>query len=225
MIDWVTITFGALENIWIGFLNFLPALIGAIIVLIIGWFVAIGLGKLVSEVLKQLKFNQLFEKGTLKDALEKAQIKVDPSGFIGAIFKWVLFFVFLLAAVEILGLTQFASFLRDVLNFLPNVVVAALIFVVTVIIADIGEKIARASVESVKIEYSHLAGVIVKWSIWIFAILAILTQLRVAPTLIQTLFSGLVALIVIAGGISFGLGGKEIAAEILRDLYRKLKGQ
>ena len=132
--------------------------------------------------------------------------------------------VFLLAAVEILGLTQFAGFLSAVLAYLPNVVVAAFIFVAAVIIADILEKVVRATVESIRVGYGHIVGVIIRWSIWIFAIFAILVQLKIAQSLLNTLFTGLVGVIVVAAGLAFGLGGREIAAEVLRDLYKKLKG-
>jgi hypothetical protein len=222
--DWATVTIEALQNLWQGFLHFIPALLGAIIVFAIGWFISVGIGKLISEILRRIKFNRIFEKGTWKDALQKAEFKVDASEFVGVVIKWVLVMVFLLAAVEILGLSEFAGFLTAVLAYLPNVVVAVFIFVVAVIIADILEKIVRAAVESTKVNYGHIVGVIIRWSIWIFAILAILIQLQVAPSLINTLFIGLVGVIVISAGLAFGLGGKEIATEILRDLYRKLKG-
>ena len=224
VLDWYSVTIEALQNLWQAFIVFIPALIGAIIVFVIGWFISIGVGKLVTEILKKLRFNRIFEKGAWKEALAKAEFKVDAAGFVGVIFKWALVIVFLMAAVEILGLTEFAGFLKGVLGYLPNVVVASFIFVVAVIIADILEKIVRAAVESIRVGYGQVVGVIVRWSIWIFAILAILIQLKVAPTLIQTLFTGLVAVLVISAGIAFGLGGKEIATEILRDLHRKLKG-
>lgn len=224
VLDWYSVTIDALQDLWQGFVIFIPALVGAILVFVIGWFIAIGLAKLVTEVLKKLRFNKIFEKGVWKEALAKAEFKVDAAGFIGAIIKWVLVIVFLMAAVEILGLSEFAGFLKSVLAYLPNVIVASFIFVVAVIIADILEKVVRAAVESTRIGYGHIVGVIIRWSIWIFAILAILIQLRVAPTMIQTLFTGLIAVIVIAGGIAFGLGGKEIAGDILKDVYRKLKG-
>ena len=221
---WAETTTYALQNLWQGFLSFIPTLIGAIIVFIIGWFIAIGIGKLVAEILTRIKFNQLFEKTGWKEALEKAELKVNAAEFVGAIVKWVLVIVFLLAAVEILGFVQFAAFLKSALAYLPNVIVAALIFVVTVIVVDIVEKIVRAAVEGVKIGYGHLVSVIVKWSIWIFAILAILHQLGIARPFMETLFTGFVAMLVISLGISFGLGGKEVAAEILQDLRKKLKG-
>ena len=223
VLDWYYVTIQALQNLWQGFLSFIPVLLGAIIVFVIGWFISVGVGKLITEILKRVKFNQIFEKGGWKSALEKAEIKVDPSGFIGAIIKWILVIVFLLAAVEILGLIQFAGFLKSVLAYLPNVIVASLIFVVTVILVDIVEKIVRAAVESIKVGYGAMVSAVIKWSIWVFALLAILHQLGIAKPLMETLFTGLVAMLVISLGIAFGLGGKEVAAEILQDVKRKLK--
>jgi len=224
---WAEVTTFALQNLWQGFLSFIPNLIGAIIVFFIGWLIAIGIGKLVAEVLIRLKFNKLFEKAGWQEILEKAELKVNPAEFIGGIVKWIFVIVFLSAAVEILGLKQFAVLLAKVLNYLPNVIVAALIFVVAVIIADIVEKVVKATLGGAKFAYTNVGGMIVKWAIWIFAILAILRQLLVVPELIDIFFSalvyGIVALMVIAGGISFGLGGKEVATEILRDLRKKLK--
>ena len=221
--NWLDTTIAALKNLWIGFIDFIPSLIGALIVFIVGWIIALAIGKLVAEVLKRVRFNQIFEKGGWKAALEKADIKVDASAFIGAIIKWVLLIAFLIAAVQILGLTQLKDFFVDVLNYLPNVVVAAFILVVAVIIADILEKVVRAAVEGVKVGYGQLVGGIIKWSIWVFAILAILLQLGIAEDLVKLIIQGIIALIVIAGGLAFGLGGKDVAAEILQGLREKLR--
>ena len=224
ILDWYVITLNGLQDLLQGFIGFLPALVGALIIFVIGWFISSGVGRLVGDILKKIKFNQIFERGNWKNALEKADLKVDPSGFIGAIFKWVLVIVFLLASVEVLGLNQLAAFITDVLAYLPNVLVASLIFVVAVIIADIVEKVLRAAVESAQVGQAHMVGVIVRWSIWIFAAIAILTQLGITPILWQTLFTGLVALVVVAGGLAFGLGGKEVAGQWLQDMSKKLRG-
>jgi len=221
--DWYTITFASLKELWQGFLSFTPEIIGAIIAIIIGWFVSIAIGKLVSEVLKRIKFDKLFEKGVWKDALSKAKWKIDPSGFIGAIVKWVLFIVFLKAAVEILGLKEFATFMGDIIKWLPNLIVAAAIFVVAVIIADYIPKIIRAAVEGMKIKYGHFIEKVAKIAIWVFAILAILIQLNIAKEMFMTLFTGFIAFLVIAGGLAFGLGGKDVAAELLEDLKKKIE--
>jgi hypothetical protein len=223
VLDWYYVTVQSLQNLWQSFLEFIPALLGAIVVFAIGWAISVGVGKVISEILKKLRFNQLFEKGGWKTAFERADIKVDASGFIGAIVKWIMVIAFMVAAVEILGLVQFAGFLKGVLAYLPNVIVAALIFVVTVIVVDIVEKVLRASVESIRVGYGQMVSVVVKWSIWTFAIMAILYQLGIAKAFMETLFTGLVAVLVISFGLAFGLGGKEVAADILQDLRRKLR--
>ncbi|MCH7828274.1 hypothetical protein IH982_00170 [Patescibacteria group bacterium] len=218
----VTIT--GLLDLWQGFIGFLPALVGALVIFSIGWFISVGVGRLVTDILKRIKFNQVFERGNWKHALEKADMKVDPAGFIGSIFKWVLVIVFLLAAVEVLGLNQLAVFITSVLAYLPNVLVASLIFVVAVIIADIAGKVLRAAVESTQIGYGHLVGVIVRWSIWVFAIVAILQQLDIAAGFSQDVVRAILAFLVITGGLAFGLGGREVATQLLQDLNRKLRG-
>jgi hypothetical protein len=223
ILSWTDATIQALQDLWYSFLSFIPSLIGAIIIFMIGWFIAIGVGRLITEILKKLKFNQVVERGGWKDALEKAEIKVDTSGFLGAIVKWILVIAFLLVSVEILGLVQFADFLEGILSYLPNVIIAVLIFVVTVIVVDIVEKLARAGTESIKVGYGQIVSIIVRWSIWAFAILAILHQLGIAKPFMETIFTGLVATLVISFGISFGLGGKEVAADILQNLRKKLK--
>jgi len=221
--DWTTVTWQALQNLWQGFLNFIPKLVGAIIVFVIGWFIAVWIGKLVAEILRRLRLDRIFEKSKWDETLQKAEFRMKVSDFIGGIVKWVLVIVFLLAAVEILGLTQFAIFLRAIVGWLPNLVVAAAIFVVAVIVADISEKLVRAIVGKMNVSYVKLIGSIVRWAIWIFAILAILSQLGVAKDIVQILVTGFVALIVISCSIAFGLGGKDLARDVLENFRGKFR--
>lgn len=220
--DWSIITLEALQSAWRGFLLFLPRLIGALFVLTIGWFLAIGLGKLVAGILKQLRFNRIFERASWKEALQKAELKVNPSEFIGAICKWILIIVFLLASVEILGFVQFADFLKSVVAWLPNLIVASAIFVVTVIVTDILEKVLKTSVKKMGVGYAGFLGVAIRWAIYIFAGLAILLQLGVTPSIIDTLIKGFVGMITLALGLAFGLGGKEAAAQFIVDIREKI---
>jgi len=222
--SWYEVITAAFQNLWVMFVNFIPKFFGAAIIFIVGWFIAVGIGKLVAKLLSLVKLNQLFSKSGWDEALEKAGLKADVSGFIGAIVKWTLVIVFLLAAVEILGMTEFAGFLGNVLTWLPNVIVAVVILVVAVIIADILEKVVKASVEKTKIGFANVAGMIVKWSIYVFAFVAILIQLGIASYLIQMLVTAFVAMLALAFGLAFGLGGKDTAAGILDYFKKKLKG-
>ena len=154
--------------------------------------------------------------------MEKAEFKVDPAGFIGAICKWVIAIVFLLASVEILGLSQFAGFLKEVIAWLPNLVVAAAIFVVSVIIADFLEKIIKAWVKKMGIEQVKLVGAIVRWSVYVFAALAILLQLGITSTIISSVVYGIIGTLTLALGLSFGLGGKEAAKKAIDAIEDKI---
>jgi hypothetical protein len=220
--DWAIITLEALQKAWQGFLFFLPKLIGAILVFFVGWFIALAIGKLVTEILKRIKLDRLFERTGWKEALEKAELKVSISEFIGRIFKWILVIVFLSATVEILGLSQFAEFLRGIVLWLPNLIVAVAIFVVAVIVADILEKIIKASVKKMEVGYVGFFGGLVKWAIYVFAGLAILYQLGVAKEIVNALVFGVIATLSLALGLSFGLGGKDAAAQLIEEIKKKI---
>lgn len=207
------------------FLAFLPSIIGALIVFLIGWLIALAVGRLIKEILIQVKLNRLFEKKGWGQSLEKADIKSDPAGFIGNIFKWLFIVLTLYIVAGILNLDGIEHVLEKLLGFVPNVAAAIFIFVVAVIIADVLEKLSRAAIEGMKVKSAHLVGVIVKWSIWIFAALMILEQLRIAPEFMTILFTGFVMMLALAMGLAFGLGGKDVVADVLESLKKNLKGK
>ena len=211
-----------LVKMWEGFFLFLPKLLGALFIFIIGWLFASFIGRLIAEILKKLQFNKLFDKSGWKEAFDKADIKVNPAEFLGGIFKWILVIVFLLASVDILGFGQFAIVLSRIIVWLPNLIVAILIFVVAVILTDILEKVIKASVKKIGIGYVGLIGTGVKWSIYVFALLAILDQLGVARTIVDALVTGFVGMLALALGLAFGLGGKDAAAKLIEDFKRKI---
>ena len=220
--NWYLITYESLLGLWQGFLKFIPSLLAAIIVFVIGWLIAEAISKIVSRILKVLKLDQIFERANWREALETAEIKVNISEFIGGICKWVFVIVFLSVSVEILGLTQFASVLNRLISWLPNLVIAVAIFVVAVIVADILNRIIRASVKKIGVKYGGFLGALIRWAIYIFSGLAILLQLGIAPAIIQSIIVGFVGMIALALGLAFGLGGKDAAAKLIEDLKRKI---
>lgn len=202
-------------------------LILSIIVFVIGYLISVGIGRIVIEILKSVKFNKLFDKEGWHRALQKANVDVDPSEFIGAIVKWVFVIVSLLVAVDILGLAQFGGILAQVLSYLPNVVAASLIFVVAVIISDVVEKVMRVTVERMRVKHSYLASSIVKWAIWVFTVFLILEQLLPNSDLVKTLYMaivwGIVGTLALGAAIAIGLGGKDAASEVIMDMKRKIE--
>lgn len=213
----------SLIDLWIRFIGFVPSLVGALLVFLIGWFVAAALSKFVVQALRTLKIDQFLDNAGLRNILDKANLKGTASGFLGALVKWFLIIVFLVAASEILGLIQISIFLNSVLNYIPQLVIAVIILLVAVLFSKFVGNVIQASVKAAGLNHSSFLSTVAKWAIMIFAILAALEQLGIALALIRTLFTGIVALIAVAGGLAFGLGGKDIAADYLNKLRHDIK--
>ena len=197
------------------FINVLFLILGALIVFLLGWIVAVTLGHLVEQIVRVMRVDQFLQKLEVEKTFEKAGWKLNSAAFIGALVKWFLLVVFLLAAANILGLSQVSDFLRDVLLYLPNVVVAAFILIVAAFVADLADRVIRGSIQMMEHAKAAMIGTIVRWSIWVFAFIAVLLQLGIAVALIQTLVTGVVAAVAIAVGLAFGLGGRDAAADFI----------
>lgn len=220
--DWLTITTQGLQTSWESILIFLPNLLGAIVVFIIGWFIAIWIGKIVAAILEKIKFNELFSRTGWKSAFEKAEISISASDFIGAIVKWIFVIISLMVAADILEWAAFSMLLNQIILWVPNLLVAIAILIVAIIIADILEKMVKASAQKMGVGMVNCLGSAIKWSIYVFAILASLAQIGVAREIVNALVIGFVVTIALALGLSFGLGGKEMAARMLEDWKHKM---
>lgn len=223
-LGWGDVIVASLQQSWGAVAAFVPSFISAILVFLIGWVVAAALGRLVEQVVRALKVDSLLEKLELEKALERGGVKLNSGAFIGALVKWFLVVVFLLAAANILQLNAVSSFLTEVLRYIPNVVVAALILIIAVKVAEVVERATRSSVETMGMKGAFV-GVMARWAIWIFAFSAALIQLGVAAIIVQTFITGLVAMLALAFGLAFGLGGKDAAASFLDRIRRDISGK
>jgi len=207
-------------KLWIKFIEFLPNLIGAILVFVVGYFIAVMLGKLTKQVIKTLQIDKTIEKSDIKRKFEQSGVKFNIANISGELIKWLLILIFLAAATDILGWKQVTTFFITVLAYIPNIIVAIIILIVAVLLADFLSKAVKGSVMAAKISSAKLLASITRWIVLIFAILMALDQLGLEMSLIKILFTGLVAMITIAGGLAFGLGGKDLAADFLKDLKK-----
>ena len=212
-----------LQAFWQNLTEVSPPIFWASLVLLIGLLVAKWAGALTVAFLSRIRLNQVLKRMGLEDALAKIDASLNAPKFFGEVVKWFFIVIFLMVSFEILGLTQFSQFLEKVIAYFPNIFIAALIFLVAVFLADFSQKIVIGTLEKEKITYSRFLGRAVRWAIWLFAILAILYQLQITPSLILVIIIGMVATISIALGIAFGLGGKDLAARILKELEEKFK--
>jgi Mechanosensitive ion channel, conserved TM helix len=216
--SWTNVVVGSLEAVWVQFANFIPALVGAIIVLIIGLIVAAGLGALVEKIFDALHLDGFLEKLGLKPYFDRAGLRLRASYFLGRLVYWFIVIAFLLAASDSLGLYALSSFLGAVLAYLPNVIAAVLILLAAVVIGNFLRRVVMASVMSAKLHAAHFLGTLTWWSIVVFGFLAALTQLNIAVAIIQSIVTGFIAMLALAGGLAFGLGGKDYANHLLNRL-------
>ena len=225
IMTWSSITMNALYSAWENIVLFIPNLLAAIIIFIIGWILATWIGKLVAGILNKAKFNSIFEKTGWKEALEGADIKVEPSGFIGAICKWILVVIFLMIATDIMGWFTFAGVLASIIAWIPNLIVSIIILIVAIVIADIIEKLVKVSTKKMGVNFVNFLGVVVKWGIYVFAGLAVLLQLGVAPRIVEVLIIGFVGTLALSLGLAFGLGGKDAASRLIEEAKRKISDE
>ncbi len=214
----------SLQSIWVSFIDFVPRFLFAVVVFVIGWLIGSVIGKAIDQVISALKVDRALESAGADSVMSRAGMKLNIGAFIGGVVKWFVIVVFLVASLDILQLTAVTDFLKtDVLGYLPNVIVAALVLVIATIISDFMGKVVMASAKAGGIRSANFLGTLTRYAIWIFAFIIALGQLGIAAPYMQILFTGLVAMLAIAGGLAFGLGGKEAAAQTLAKLHEHTK--
>ncbi len=204
--------------------NYLPALLLALIVFVVGWFLATWLGWVISEAVRALRVDHALKQAGIDDVVSRAGYHLNSGAFVGSLVKWFVILVFLIAALQILGLTQVTFFLQQiVMGYLPNVIVAVLILLAGAVIAQVAEGVVSGSARAAGITAAGFVGTLARWSIWIFAILAALSQLQIAQAILQTLLTGVVVALALAFGLSFGLGGQEAAARFIEKTREEMR--
>lgn len=219
---WSQVLAESFRNLWVGVIGFVPNLVVAILVVIIGWAVGALLGRVVSQVIKSLRLDEGLRKAGLEDFLARGGINLNSGAFLGGLVKWFIMLVFLIGALDVLRLTQVTEFLRNILEYIPQVIVAVLVLLAAGIIGDALKKVVVSSAKTAEVKSSGFLGSVTKWAIWVFAILVALSQLGIAPMIINTLFTGFVVALSLAFGLAFGLGGQDVAARVLDKVSKEI---
>ena len=216
---WGDVLLASFQGLWTGVVAFVPQLVVALVIFIVGWVIAVALENVVEQIFKALRVDRALQGLGVEDPLARAGFRLDSGKFVGMLVKWFFILVFLVAAVDVLGLREVNVFLAQiVLVYLPNVIVAAIILVAAAVLADATRRVVVGSAKAAHLPSAGFLGGVAKWAIWIFAILAAMYQLGIAGAFVQTLFTGFIAALSLAVGLSFGLGGKDAAARFLERL-------
>ncbi len=202
--------------------NILPNLLVAIVIFILGVVLASILRRILIRVLDTVKFESALSTTGIPQALKRTETSLTISGLLGELLRWFVILIFLLPAVDQLGLGAVNEVLTSLLLYIPNVVVAVIIVAIGAIFAKIARDFVTATATGLGGQMSQILGEIARWSIIVFAFLAALNQLGVATDLIRILFTGFVGMLALAGGLAFGFGGKDTAEKILKKFFDRI---
>lgn len=220
---WADVLTQSFQNLFYGLIAFVPNLLAAIIIFVIGWLIGAGLGKVVAQVVTSIRVDQALRAAGVDRVVERAGFSLNSGAFLGVLVKWFFIVVFLVAALDVLGLTEVTIFLRAVvLGYLPQVIVAVLILLVAAVVAEAAQRVVAGGAAAAHLKSANFLGTVSRWAIWVFAILAALDQLGITP-FVQTLFTGVVVALALAFGLSFGLGGQAAAARYIEKMQEQIK--
>lgn len=211
----------ALTGALADFMSFIPKLIGALVILLVGWLISSALAALVTKGLRAIRFNQIADRAEIDQFLAKAGVRMDPSAVVGRLAYWFLMLSFFVAAFSALGLSQINVVLEQLIAFIPNVIVALVVLLLGALAANFVANLVRGASGTARIGNPNLMATIARSAILVFAVLMALDQLQIAPTIINTLWTAVIGMFAIAGGLAFGLGGRDLAKQLLEEGYSK----
>ncbi len=194
---------------------FVPKLLGFLVIILVGWLIASALSKAVTFLLRKVGFDRIGDRIGLSRLLSQSGIKTDAANVLGKLVYWFVFLIFLVPAVDALGLTAVSNLLGQVIGFLPNVFVAILILFLGTFAATIVADIVRGATGSANIGNPNLFANIARYAILGFVALVALEQLGIAPALLNILFTAIMGAAALAFGLAFGLGGQDTARKYL----------
>jgi len=218
---WSETLMASLSTAFALFFSSVPRLIGFAVILIVGWLIASLLGRALEALLKAAHFNQFADRAGLSGFLQQGGSRSDASGLIGAIAKWFIRLIALMVAFDALGLPAVSEVLRQLLMWLPNLVVALVALVIGGIAANALSGVVRAAAAEGGLEKPDFLAKVAKIAVWAFAIVVAINQIGVATTLVNTLFMATVGALALALGLAFGLGGRDTAAAVVRGWYER----
>lgn len=212
-------TTGVFANMADAWPNILISLSVILIGIFIGWIVE----KIIIKSGNKLKLNTLAEKTGLNHLLQKAKIKTHISVLIAKLIKGYIIFMFLMASASILGLTQIADFLETVIAYIPNVIIGIAILLIGMRFGNTAAVVTETTLRVANSSTAKVVGNIAKYTIVFFAVMAALSQLKIANEIVMTLFVGFVSMLALGGGLAFGLGGKDFVKQLLDDFKKQGK--
>ncbi|MFA6177844.1 MAG: hypothetical protein WC694_03045 [Candidatus Paceibacterota bacterium] len=222
-LSWGDVFNASLQGLWFGFVQFAPRLVIAVVFFIIGWFLGSLIAKAIEQVFSSLKIDGLLKTIGADNFFRKAGVTLNTGYFIGQIVRWFIIIVFLLPSLNLVGLSDVSSFLgSSVLGFLPQVVIAAFVLIIAAVVSEGLSKAVLATAKAMELKAASMFATVAKYAVWVFAIIIALGKLGLGDYM-SILFSGIIAMLALAGALAFGLGAKDAAGRFISKLGEEVR--
>ncbi len=201
--------------------EFLPNLISAVIILLIGWIIAKVAEKLVAKILQTAKVDEIAEKRGISHMLKDVGIDRKPSIITSRILYWLLMVLFLVPILNTLGLESVSEIMRNFLAYIPNIIAAILIFIIGLTVARILAGSIAASAKGAGLEYASAIGIFVKYFITLVVLILGLAQIGIETNILTIVFAVLIVSFGLAVALSLGLGSRAVVSNILAGAFAR----
>src|ERR671914_991788 len=205
--------FQLLQDALSAFFSYIPQLIGAIVILIVGYVVARVLQAIVGRVLQGIGFDRWMERGGIKQFFDRAETNQTPASILGALVFWFVFIIAITMAADALGIPQVSVVLAQLVAYIPSIIAAILILILAALLANFISGIVRGATGS------GLLASVAQYAIIVYAVFAAITELGIAVELTAPTFLIVLGAVALGAAIAFGLGGREVAQDILQKAY------
>jgi small-conductance mechanosensitive channel len=225
VLEWDNLIAEPVRQMLTRILAYLPVLLGALVILIVGWIVAKAIRGIIDWLLKVVRFDTLADKAGISEILRKGDLKISAREVVSGIVYWLIIIMVLVMTVDALGLPKASDVLASLFAYVPNVIAALLVLVVAMFLASFVSGIVRTAAGNANLPKPQIFAGISRWAIIIFAATIALEQLGIAPLLVTATFNIILGGICLALALAFGLGGKDAAARYLEELKQKRSGK
>lgn len=222
--DWLTfVVVDPVKAMFIRVWGYIPAIAGAIVILVIGWLVAKLIEAVIVRVLKAIRLDAASDKAGVSNVLAQGEIRLTVSELIGAVVYWIIILVVIATALGTLSLTVAADMVQRLIEYVPNILGAIFILIVGSFVADFVSTIVRTTAGNAGLKKASMLAKLTKTVLVIFAVVIAIEQLKIASTLIVLAVNIVLISIGIGIALAFGLGCKDIAGKFVQDVINDMK--
>jgi hypothetical protein len=199
-------------------IGLLPSLVGALVILLLGWFLAKILKAALIKILVAVRLERFSARTGFSKFLSRGDIKYSLADILGTVLFWIVFLLFVYLAADILNLTLVEDLINRIMSFIPDLVAAVIIVIVGVLLASLFKRVVRATASSYALAHRELIATVVQYLVVFFAVAMALEELGVAKQILVNSVLIVIAAFAFGLALAFGLGGKDVAGKIVNKL-------